>query len=107
MSDELLGVLFYLHKSRTVESSRQPQRTDQIGLSRIAAGKSHPHLKYHSRFLGDHPDRPAGSYHAGKLLKQLENIRLGLREKCLQTVLAAGVPHVFGNEPFPAFWTAP
>ncbi len=107
MSDELPGELFYLHTSRTVESSGQPQRTDQIRLSWIAGGKSHAHLKRHSRFLGDHPHRPAGSHHFGKLLKQLEHMRLGFREKCFQTVLAAGVPHVFRNEPFPAFWTAP
>ncbi len=107
MSDELPGVLLYFHKSRIAESSGQPQRADQIRLSWIAGGKSHAHLKRHSRFLWDHPHRAAGSHHSRKLLKQLEYMRLGLREKCFQTVLAAGVPHVFRNEPFPAFWTAP
>jgi hypothetical protein len=107
MPNELPSVILYLYKSRAVESSGQPQRTDQIRLSRIAGGKSHAHLKRHSRFLGDHSHRPAGSHHSGKLLKQLEHTRLGLREKCFQTVLAAGVPHVFGNEPLPAFRTAP
>lgn len=107
MADELTGELFYLLKSRTVESSGQAQRADQIRLSRIAGGKSYAHLKRHSRFLWDHPYRTAGSHHSGKLLKQREHMRLGLRKKSFQTVLAAGVPHVFRNEPFPAFWTAP
>lgn len=107
MSDELTSVHFYLLKSGTVEPSGQPNPTDQMGLSRVAGCKSHPHLKRYTGFLGDYPDRPASSHHSGKFLEELEHMRLRPREQCFQAVLAAGMPHVFRNKHFFAFGTAP
>ncbi|MGH9972246.1 MAG: hypothetical protein ACREBG_31250 [Pyrinomonadaceae bacterium] len=76
-------------------------------LARVTACKPYAHLKHNTRLLRNRSYWTTGAHHPGKFPEELDDLRVAASKERLQSVLAAGVPHVFSYEALATLRTAP
>src|SRR5262245_4000617 len=89
------------------QSPLQDEPDAQVRFPDGRARKTHAHHEHHPRFLRDHRRSPTGPDDRPELPKQLEDVRLALREQRTERESATRVRHVRRDELRPAFRTRP
>jgi hypothetical protein len=75
--------------------------------SPVSTGETHAHLKDDARLWRNHVHWTAHAHHALKLAKNLQHLRLAMREQIFKREFPARMPHVAAGEALTAFRTFP
>jgi hypothetical protein len=107
MHYEVFAKRLDLYEPRVILASWKREAAKQMRFARVATGESDPRLKHDPCLLGYHRNRPTGSHDLGEFLEELKHVRIASSKQVFKGVLAAGVPHIFCDETFTAFWAGP